>query len=162
MQEVLLPTPTNVDTIHVPGEDLLGFIAVQQWVEDKCEIPLPLLVGSFVLVRSDDVPELCSRDVEESCGYGRCSRRSSSSSFSKAVADVIPWRLRQIEQVELDPAGKAGDAYLLLKGGGRVRASTVNNNRLIEEPDYEVRAKRQLLEPAIGSRRMYISFLHIF
>lgn len=99
----MLPTPTNINTIHVPGDELLNFIAVQQWVQDKFGSPLPLLNGGFVLVPSRNIPELCSREVMAACGYGGGGGRgsSSSSSFAAAVAEVIPWRLRQVEGVEV-------------------------------------------------------------
>lgn len=134
-QEVLLPTPTNVNTIHVPGDELLNFIRVQQWVEDKCKSPLPLLNGAFVLVSSRDIPELCSKDIQDACGYGRS---SSSRSFVRAVGENIPWRLRQIEAVEAGSGSEPGQALLLLEGGGCVKASMVSCDGLADVQGHEV------------------------
>lgn len=141
MQEVLPPTPTNINVIHVAGDELIAFIKVQQWVEEMCGFALPLLSGIFVLVSSNDVPELSSKDVMESCGYGKRGGSSGggSSSFAKDVANVIPWRLRQVEQVEVKPGEAAERARLLLEGGGCVEASQVRADTMADVADYEVR-----------------------
>jgi hypothetical protein len=139
-QEVLLPTPTNVNTIHVPGDELLNFIHVQQWVEGKCKSPLPLLNGAFVLVSSRDIPELCSKDIQDACGYGRNSR-----SFVRAVGEHIPWRLRQIEAVEVGADSEPGQALLLLVGGGCVKTSMVSCDALADVKDYEVSLLQKLV-----------------
>jgi hypothetical protein len=139
VQEVLLPTPTNVNTVHVPGSELPSFISTQQWLQETCDTRLSILTGSFVLVRSKDLPELCSRDVIENCGFGRgSSGGSSSKSFANAVAEAIPWRLRQIEAVRVAPGAAPQDAEIYLQGGGRVPASAIGNELLSEVPEYEV------------------------
>jgi len=142
LQEVLPPTPNNVSIFHVAGDELISFIKVQQWVEEKCGFALPLLSGIFVLVSSDDVPELSSKDVMDKCGYGKRGSSSGgggSSSFAKDVATVIPWRLRQVEQVEVKPGEAAERARLLLEGGGCVEASQVRADTMVDVADYEVR-----------------------
>jgi hypothetical protein len=140
---VLLPTPTNVNTIHVPGDELLSFIRVQQWVQAECKTALPLVSGAFVLVSSADVPEPpCSRELMDACGYG-----ANSGAFCRAVANCVPWRLRQIEAVEVGPPGQQepGEAKVLLQGGGCVKASSVSPDTLIEARDYEVSVRLLLL-----------------
>lgn len=136
MQEVLLPTPTNVNTIHVPGDELLNFIRVQQWVQEECKTKLPLVSGAFVLVSSRDVPDRpCSRELMDGCGYG-----ANSGAFCRAVADCVPWRLRQIEAVEVGgPGQEPGEAQVLLQGGGCIKASSVSTDALADMPDYQVR-----------------------
>jgi hypothetical protein len=141
LQEVLLPTPLNVNTIHVAGDELLNFIGVQQWAEEKLGTSQPLLTGAFVLVRSRDVPELSSREVMDACGYG--ARTSSNANrFAQAVDEKIPLRLRQIQRVEYSPGDAAKDAYVVLEGGGRVRAGKVSSDTLGDVTDYEVRGGR--------------------
>lgn len=140
LQEVLLPTPMNVNTIHVAGEELLNFIEVQQWAEEKLGTSQPLLNGAFVLVQSRDVPELSSREVMDACGYGARSS-SNANRFAQAVDEKIPLRLRQIHRVEYAPGEAAKDAYVLLEGGGRVRAGKVSSDTLGEVTDYEVRGR---------------------
>jgi hypothetical protein len=149
---VLLPTPTNVNTIHVPGDELLNFIRVQQWVEDKCKSPLPLLNGAFVLVSSCDIPELCSKEVQAACGYGR----SSSRAFVRTVSKHIPWRLRQIETVEVGADSEPGQALLLLEGGGCVKASMVSCDGLGDVQDYEVSL------PLFWCVRVFVGMLPMF
>jgi hypothetical protein len=50
LQTLLVSTPSNIDPIHVPGEDLLAMIKVQQHVLTHLHLKLPLLNGMFVLV----------------------------------------------------------------------------------------------------------------
>jgi hypothetical protein len=100
LQEPLLPTPTNINPIHLPAEDLLGFIAVQQWVQDTCGIQLPLLNGVMVLVRSCDLQKSAMpAHLQPSCSNpaSRSSdSRGSSAPPEAAVAAAIPWRLQHL------------------------------------------------------------------
>lgn len=108
--------------MHVPGEDLLFLIAVQQWVQSSMSIKLPLLDGVFVLVPS--------AQLQQPAGCG-------------APPAAAPWRLRQVLAVEAAPGVDPADATLVLVGGQRVRAGAVKQGQLAETPDYQV-SSRQL------------------
>ena len=119
LQEPLLPTPTNINPIHLPRDDLLAFVRVQQWVADNLDITLPLFSGMFVLVPSAVLL---------------------SSPESAVAGPIIPWRLRQVLRVEVSAAA-AGPAHatLVLVGGDRVAAGAVRPGALAQAGDYEVR-----------------------
>lgn len=127
MQELLLPTPANLNPIHVPRSDLLQFLRVQQWVEVHLSTKLPLLNGMFVLVSSGDLQQ------QQHC------------------SDSIPWRLRQVSAVEVASHGDPADATVVLVGGDRVRAGAVREGLLAEMPDYQV--SNWVLLGGVGSAR---------
>jgi butyrate kinase len=127
MQELLLPTPTNLSTIQLPLSDLLHFIRVQQWVHKTLHTQLPLLHGLFVLVGS--------MDLQETTGSAQ---QAYSSVHAAAIAAAIPWRLRQISAVEVAPGVDPADATVVLVGGDRVRAGAVKQGLLAEVQDHEV------------------------
>jgi hypothetical protein len=126
LQTLLLPTPCNIDPIHVPGEDLLALIKVQQHILTHLRLKLPLLNGMFVLVPT-------AQQAAPSNGSG-------SSTSSSLTATAIPWRLRQISAVEVAPGGEAADATVVLVGGDRVCAGAVREGLLAEVQDYQVSA----------------------
>ena len=118
MQEPLLPTPTNINPLHLPRDDLLAFVRVQQWVADNLAITLPLLSGMFVLVPSAAL--LSSPD-------------------SAVAAPIIPWRLRQVLCVEVSAgAADPADATLVLVGGDRLAAGAVRPGTLADAEDHDV------------------------
>jgi hypothetical protein len=53
----LLPTPTNVDVMHVPRGDCEVIVAVQQWLQEHLGICSPLLQGCWVSVRTADLQQ---------------------------------------------------------------------------------------------------------
>jgi hypothetical protein len=140
LQEPLLPTPTNINPIHLPAEDLLGFIAVQQWVQDTCSVQLPLLNGVMVLVQSCDLQKSAMpAHCLTSCSKPAISSDSRNSGApAAAVAAAIPWRLRQVSCVEVCPGIDPADATVVLVGGERVRAGAVGAALLPEVKDYQV------------------------
>jgi hypothetical protein len=120
-----LPTPANLNAIHVPGSDLLQFLRLQQWVATNLRMKLPLLNGMFVLVPS------CALHKQQ-CGF------ISSGADSSKVAAAIPWCLRQVSGVELAPSGDPADATVVLVGGGRVHAGAVREGLLTDIEDHQV------------------------
>jgi len=156
LQELLLPTPTNINPIHLPGDDLLNFVGVQQWVRDTLHISLPLLDGMYVLVPSNSLQQPLPCTQNTACGLCRTGGTHSSSPAADpvgrpaapaAVCPAIPWRLRQVLRVELAPADSSSssdpaDAIVVLVGGGRVRAGDVSPALLADTADYQVRVLR--------------------
>jgi hypothetical protein len=139
LQALLLPTPVNLNPIHVPSGDLLHFIGVQQFIAAQLGIKLPLLNGTFVLVPTAQLRQQPSQQLQAG-GLGSSSNvnGSSSGSDSSAMAAAIPWRLRQVSAVEVAPIGDPADATVVLVGGDRVRAGAVQAGWLTETPEYEV------------------------
>jgi hypothetical protein len=81
------------------------FVAVQQWVQDRLGLKLPLLDGAFCLVPSTALTAL-----------------------APAAAAAIPWRLRQIAAIEPGPVGGYPEsAVVVLVGGARVAAGEYKN-----------------------------------
>jgi hypothetical protein len=115
LQEPLLPTPTNINPVHIPKEDLLSFIAVQQWVQASLGIQVPLLNSVFVLVPSTQLPACAEQ------------------------AAAVPWRLRQVLAVEAAPGVDPADATVVLVGKQRLRAGAVKEGQLFEAQGHEVR-----------------------
>ncbi len=122
LQELLLPTPTNLNPIHVPGSDLLQFLRVQQWIQQHLGTNLPLLNGMFVLV-----PTAHLQQQQEEQG-----------SIGSALAASIPWRLRQMVGVQVAPGDDPADATVVLVGGDRVRAGAVHQGILVDVQEYQV------------------------
>jgi hypothetical protein len=89
LQTLLLPTPVNMNPIHISRADVLHFVGLQQRVAEYLKIKLPLLNGMFVLVPSSSLQQ------QQDC----------SGSDSSAVAAAIPWRLRHDGQVSADRSG---------------------------------------------------------
>lgn len=150
VQESLLPTPTNINTIHVPGEDLLAFIAVQQWLHQHLGLELPLLEGCWVLVRSADLQSCSAAAAAEPSGskagqhHMQVALRPGFDSSTingntaAALSAVVPWRLRQVKAVQVAPGVDPADATLLLVGGERVTARDLGTQELHETQDYQV------------------------
>jgi hypothetical protein len=114
----LLLTAANVSPLHVPADDLLHFVAVQQWVQDTLNVQLPLLNGAFVLVPSPALKQPAQ----------------------SASTDAIPWRLRQVAGVKLGPVGSdPAAATVVLVSGDSVAAGNVCSSALDEVQDYLVR-----------------------
>lgn len=114
----LLLTAANVSPLHVPADDLLHFVAVQQWVHNILKVQLPLLNGAFVLVPSPALEQTAH----------------------SAAADAFPWRLRQVAGVKLGPVGSdPAAATVVLVGGDSVAAGDVCSSALDEVQDYQVR-----------------------
>jgi hypothetical protein len=114
----LLLTAANVSPLHVPADDLLHFVAVQQWVQDTLNVQLPLLNGAFVLVPSPALKQPAQ----------------------SAAADIIPWRLRQVAGVKLGPVGSdSAAATVVLVGGDSLAAGDVCSSALEEVQDFQVR-----------------------
>ena len=134
VQEPLLPTPTNINPVHLPRSDLLHFVALQSWVSTNLNMHLPLLNGMFVLVPSGPHQPM-SKVLQAACGYSH----TQSSAFAAAVCATIPWRLRQVSAVEVAPGVDPADATVVLVGGDRVRAGAVREGLLDETQDNEVR-----------------------
>jgi len=154
VQELLLPTPTNINPIHLPGDDLLNFVGVQQWVRDTLHISLPLLDGMYVLVPSSSLQQPLPSTQHAACGLCSTGGTHSNSlaadpvarpAAPAAVCPAIPWRLRQVLRVELAPTDSSSssssdpaDATVVLVGGGRVRAGDVSPALLADTADYQV------------------------
>ena len=130
LQEVLLPTPTNLNPIHIPGSDLLQFLAVQQWVAAKLGVRLPLLNGMFVLVPAASLQH--------------------SEADSSAACAAIPWRLRQVSAAELPAGGDLANATVVLVGGDRLRAGAVHMGLLADVQDHEVRGSQHSRVPDLA------------
>jgi hypothetical protein len=124
LQEPLLPTPNNINPVHLKGSDLLAFIHVQQWVGDKMRVRLPLLHGMFVLVPSAALQQQQQQPQPESSGRNGGSSDGGSSN-PPAPAAAFPWQLRQIAAVEAGPGTQPRDATVVLVGGERVAAAAV-------------------------------------
>jgi len=145
-----LPTPTNINTIHVAREDLLAFIAVQQWLNQHLGLELPLLEGCWVLVRSADLQHCSAAAAAEPSGSkadqqhmqaalkSGFDRSTMDGSTAAAVSAVVPWRVRQVQAVEVAPGVDPADATLLLVGGERVAARDLGPQELHEIQDYQV------------------------
>jgi hypothetical protein len=133
VQEPLLPTPTNINPVHLPRSDLLHFVALQSWVSTNLNMQLPLLNGMFVLVPSSTQQSM-SKVLQAACGYSP----TESSAFVATVCATIPWRLRQVSSVEVAPNGDPADATVVLVGGDRVRAGAVKEGLLAEAQEYQV------------------------
>jgi hypothetical protein len=127
LQEPLLPTPTNITPIHIPGCDLLQYVQLQQSVAALLNIKLPFLKGMFVLVPSDNLQQQ-QRQQQQYCG----------DVSSSGVAAAIPWRLRQVSSVEVAPGVDPADATVVLVGGDRVGAGAVYQGLLQNVQDYQV------------------------
>jgi hypothetical protein len=123
-QELLLPTPANLNPIHVPRSDLLQFLRVQQWVEANLHLKLPLLNGMFALVPSGSLQQQ--------------QRGCSGSSDSSTMAARTTCCLRQVSAVEVSPGVDPADATVVLVGGDRVRAGAVHEGQLADVPDHQV------------------------
>ena len=133
MQEPLLPTPTNINPVHLPRSNLLHFVALQCWVGSNLGMQLPLLNGMFVLVPSN-TQQPVSKILQAACNYSP----TESSAIDTAACAAIPWRLRQVSAVEVAPGVDPADATVVLVGGDRVRAGAVREGLLAEMPDHEV------------------------
>ena len=145
VQALLQPTATNLNPIHVSGEDLLPFIQTQSWVQQHLGLKLPLLNGAFVLVSSSDLQQQQQQGpaglTQQVAGNGSASSSSAECRHTAAaLAAAIPWRLRQVSRVEVVPNGDPADATVVLVGGDRVRAGAVREGLLAEVQDHEVRA----------------------
>lgn len=90
-------------------------VAVQQWVQDRLSLKLPLLDGAFLLALSTALT-------------------------APATSAAIPWRLRQIAAVEAGPQGSYPEsATVVLVGGDRVAAGDVGRGPLEDVANCEVR-----------------------
>lgn len=121
-------------------------------MQHKLNITLPLLQGTFVLTPSPSPPPSPTKTAGEQseganssgsssqgCRRGGCNGSNGSSGVGLGAG--LPWRLRQVECVEL-PAGdgdEAAAAAVVLVGGGRVRVGDVGNQPLQDLDDHEVR-----------------------
>jgi len=176
-QEHLLPTPTNINTIHVPRTELLNLISAQQWLLDHLGLSAPLLDGCFVLVPSVDLQHdtalLPAQQPPETQPQGgdplfRMGSAQSGSSNSRQqisssaggslpplpeVCCATPWCLRQVAAVELTAGGCSDprDVVLLLRGGGRVKAGWVSPDTLKDVAQYQVGAQQQSRCEDIGA-----------
>jgi hypothetical protein len=128
LQEPLLPTPTNINPIHLSADDLVHFITVQQWLAATLDAVPPLLQGMFVLVAAQQQQQ---QPESQACN-------NSSDDVLAAVAAAIPWRLRQVSRVEVCPGVDPADATVVLVGGERVRAGAVKQGQLAEAQDHQV------------------------
>jgi len=140
MQELLPPSPININTIHIPGDDLLHFIRVQQWVQAQLRFNLPLLKGVVVAAPAADLQQLPPQELLAAHGDNS---GSTDAAVAAAVSAMIPWRLRQVSAVDVAPHVDPADAVLVLVGGSRVRAGAVMRGRLWELQDYQVRPAAQ-------------------
>jgi hypothetical protein len=146
LQELLLPTPTNLNPIHVPRSDLLQFLRVQQWVEANIRVKLPLPKnGAFELVYAGNLQQQqCSDSIPMKLPLlnGMFVLVPAANLRQQQCSDSIPWRLRQIASVEVVPNGDPADATVVLVGPGldkdRVRAGAVREGLLSEVQDYQV------------------------
>lgn len=124
MQVDLPPTPTNLDPIHLPANDLLGFIQVQQWVLQHLKFKPPLLQGVLVLVPSADLHTPATADLQETCGFSsKGSSTDVDTAFAAAVTAAVPWRLRQVSAVQVSVGADPADASVLLEGPDRQRVT---------------------------------------
>lgn len=137
LQEPLLPTPTNINSIHLPADEILNFIRVQQWLQEQLNIQHPLLAGIFVLVPGAALQQQLLPEFQQQL-QATCS--SSSNDLIAAVAPAIPWRLCQVSGVEVPSGVDPADATVLLVGGDRVAARDVKQGGLVEVQDYQVGA----------------------
>jgi hypothetical protein len=144
LQEPLLPTPTNVNPVHVSREDLVPLVRVQQWVQQHLNIKLPLLNGTFVLAPAQhscstrQLPQV----TQQAAGiYDDTSSITAATAQAAAAAAAlaVPWRLRQVSRVEVCPGDDPADATVVLVGGERVRAGAVKQGQLAEAQDHQVR-----------------------
>jgi len=130
-----------------------------QWVRHKLNIILPLLQGTFVLTPTptpshphggEGLPSPTKAAGEQSEGANssgsssqgrRGGSNGSNGSSGVGLGVVLPWRLRQVERVELPAGGgdEAAAAAVVLVGGGRVRAGDLGNQLLQDLDDHEVR-----------------------
>jgi hypothetical protein len=139
LQEPLLPTPTNINPIHLSADDLLVFVKVQQWLAAKLQYVQPLLQGLFVLAPAADLQQQLLPGSEAECGAAAATACSDSSgAVHVAAAAAVPWRLRQVSCVEVCPGDDPADATVVLVGGERVRAGAVKQGQLAEAQDYQV------------------------
>jgi hypothetical protein len=86
----LLPTPTNLSPIFLPGQDLLQFIRVQQWVRIHLGIKLPLLQGTCVLAAPADLEQQQQALRTEPHAVCACADSSSIDSGAERKAAAIP------------------------------------------------------------------------
>jgi len=141
--------------LSITADQALSVIQVQQWAQQQLRLSLPLLNGCFVLVPASNLPAeqlLLPPDVskaaipwQQRAIPGLSGDNGSSAADSGSGSDTsIPWRLRQVEAVELPAAAGGGgadaaDAEMLLCGGGRVKARDINSSALAAVPDHQVR-----------------------
>jgi hypothetical protein len=130
LQEPLLPTPTNINPIHLSSNELLAFISVQQWLAATLDVEQSLLQGMFVLVPAQQQQQ---QEV-----LAACNSSSDDGVHGAAVAAAVPWRLRQVSRVELCPGVDPAHATVTLVGGERVRAGAVKQGQLAEAQDHQV------------------------
>lgn len=171
-QECLLPTPTNINTIHAPRTELLKLISAQQWLLDHLGLSVPLLDGCFVLVPSADLQHdttllpaqqmphahtpqggdslFQEGNAQGGSSYSRqqissCATAGGSLPTLPGVCCATPWCLRQVDAVELTAGGCSDprDVVLLLRGGGRVKAGWVSPDTLKDVAQYQVGAQQQ-------------------
>lgn len=154
MQQPLLPTPTNINTIYLSNHSLQGFIRVQQWVASNLSINLPLLDGSFVILPRNGLhePQIPTAELHTACNLKCCSNsgHSGGNSNDSGSAAVLPWRLCQVKAVEVAPGVDPADATLMLVGGERVAAALVHSGDLAGVEDIEVGTARVMLMLTIG------------
>lgn len=147
-QALLLPNDANIGCLLIPGEDLVDLIRVQQSVQDKLFMTVPLLDGVYVLASAADLPDTAQEFSAASAGVSDSSRAPhvagllSSCADAAAAAAAIPWRLRKVAAVLIHPSKDTANATLLLVGGGRVRAGAVKQGCLADAED-----------PQVGNRR---------
>jgi hypothetical protein len=113
------------------SNELLAFISVQQWLAATLDVEQPLLQGMFVLVPAQQQQQ--QQEV-----LAACNSSSDDGVHGAAVAEAVPWRLRQVSCVEVCPGVDPVDATVVLVGGERVRAGAVKQGQLAEAQDYQV------------------------
>ncbi len=123
--------------MHLPRDDCIHFIQLQQWLATHLGMTVPLLDGMFVLVPSAQLQQQQQHQGADGLPDFGVGGRSDSSRLAAAV----PWRLRQVSRVEVAPGGDPAEATVVLVGGDRVRAGAVREGQLEEVPDHEVRAR---------------------
>jgi hypothetical protein len=137
----------------MPGEDLIDLIRVQQSVQDKLFMTVPLLDGVYVLASAADLPDTVQEFSAASTGIRDSSRTTAGLPSSRvnfaAAAAAIPWRLRKVAAVLIHPSKDPANATLLLVGGGRVRAGAVKRGCLADAED-----------PQVGSRQGICRGMH--
>lgn len=137
-----MPVPNNLEPFYLSANDLWGYVRVQQLAQQLLGQRVQLMADCFIAVRSDDIEETSPVDVVPP---GTFPNRTT---FDETIAVNVPWRLRQIEVVEVPAAAGGGGGQqpppdmsavkVRLVGGGCVTAANLAQEHLFSLQHYDV------------------------